>query len=108
MASMKKQTCLDKEDILYVLHNPDGSIFAELMMYPALAEKINQRRRERGSLNGDWVPQDIKEYGLWHIDTKEIVGDTTRLTRRDFELFNSLLPKIGRVQWVEMGAGDVQ
>ena len=58
----------EEQDILYVLRRPDGSIRAELPLPPSLAEKINASRRKRGFFDGDWVPQERREYGLWHLD----------------------------------------
>jgi hypothetical protein len=93
-----------EKDILYVLRRPDGSVFAELMMTPSLAEKINTRRRKRGVLTGDWVPQEINQYGLWHLDEKRIISDIFSLTKDEFERLNStIIPEV-RVRWVETKA----
>jgi hypothetical protein len=90
-----------EKDILYVLRRQDGTVFAELMMTPSLAEKINKRRRRRGVLAGDWVPQEIGQYGLWHLDEKRIVSDIFSLTKDEFErLSTTIVPEV-RVRWVE-------
>lgn len=56
------------EEVLYVLRRPDGTIRAELPMTAAFAEKINASRKKRGFNDGNWVPQDKQEYGLWHLE----------------------------------------
>jgi hypothetical protein len=88
-----------EKDILHVLRRPDGIVFAELMMTPSLAERINLRRRKRGLLTGDWVPQEVGQYGLWHLDTDAIVSDVLNLTKDEVERFNKAIPKTMGVQW---------
>lgn len=89
-----------EKDILHVLRKPDGTIFAELMMTPSLAERINLRRRKRGLPNGDWVPQELSQYGLWHLD--KIVSDVLTLSKDEVERFNKAIPKTMGVQWGEV------
>ena len=63
-----------EQELLYVLRRPDGSVRAELPMTASMAAKINASRRKRGFFDGDWVPQEQKEYGLWHLDPVTMPG----------------------------------
>jgi len=57
-----------EQELLYVLRRPDGSVRAELPMTASMAAKINASRRKRGFFDGDWEPQPVSQYGLWHLD----------------------------------------
>jgi len=65
--SMKPDTEAGQE-LLYVLKRPDGSVRAELPMTPSMAAKINAARKKRGFFDGDWEPQPVSQYGLWHLN----------------------------------------
>ena len=86
-------------DALYVLRRENGAVFAELMLTPSMAARINERRRKAGILTGDWVPQEVGQYGLWHLDTDAIVSDVLNLTKDEVERFNKAIPKTMGVQW---------
>lgn len=57
----------DEKETLHVLRNPDGSVFAALMLTAPMAEKINERRRSRGLINGEWKPEESHEQ-FWYLD----------------------------------------
>jgi hypothetical protein len=88
-----------ERDVLYVLRRKDGSVFAELMMTPSMAVRINERRRSRGVLNGNWVPQQLSQYGLWHLDSDTLVSDVVTLSKDEVKRFNNAIPKGMGLKW---------
>ena len=61
---------MKEQEQVYILRRPDGGIRAELPMTASMAVKVNASRRKRGFFDGDWEPQPVSQYGLWHLDPK--------------------------------------
>jgi hypothetical protein len=99
LALSKEQRETGEKDVLYVLRREDGSIVAELMLTPSMAVRINERRRKAGILSGDWVPQDVGQYGLWHLETEQMVGELLSLTIDEATRMNKAIPKDMGFRW---------